>query len=233
MNRGRRALLKLAGGVLAGGVGVYSRAGLGQGPQFRDADRTREKIVALVRAFGDKDPRALLHIQKIEPVTIRIPEVKVRPEHLPLMDYFVGDLYLRWSFDDPKHVSSVSASDLKRLKLTREELPPLATANFRRLYPNFKVERVQTQLASVSGAGELEPSLMLDARFWDQERERAKSEIVAAVPARDSLLFTSRAAARNIELLKGVVMDVFETAGTSSLSRKLFLWNQGRWELFS
>ena len=233
MNRERRNLLKLAGGALAAGAGLHPAAGPAQAPQFSDAERTREKIVALIRAFGDNDPKTLLHIQKIEPFTIRIPEVKARPEQLPLMDYFVGDLHLRYSFDHAKYVSSVSASDLRRLKLKREELLPLAVANFRRLYPKYKVERMKSHVASVTGAGELEPSLMLDDRFWDQERDRAKSEIVAAVPARDTLVFTNRSVTSNIEVLKAVVAEVYGKAGESALSRRLFLWNQKRWELFS
>src|SRR5687768_13229118 len=125
MRRSRRTLLKLTGGGFAvcalQGVSAFA-----QSPRFRDADRTRDEIVALVRAFGDRDARALLHIQKIEPVTdIVIPGVKAKPEHLPLVDYFVGDLHLRYSFDNPQHLSSVNADDLRRLKLKREELLPL------------------------------------------------------------------------------------------------------------
>lgn len=228
----RRKLLKLAGGALAAAAGLH-RAAWAQSPQFRDADRTRDKIVAAVRAFAKGDSRRLPDIQQIKPITdVAIAGIAVRPEHLPLMDYFVGDLQLRYSFDDPKHLSSVSADDLKRLKLKREELLPLSIANFRRLYPNFKVERLQPHLASVTGAGELEPSLMLEARFWEQERERAGSEIIAAVPARTALLFSNRAVTRNVDVLKGVAGDVYETAGKNALSRKLFLWNQGRWEVF-
>lgn len=231
MSGTRRELLKLAAGALAAGAGLYRTAACAQVPQFRDADRTRDKIVALVRSFGE-DAKIVRPIQKIEPVAVRIPELKVRPEHLPLVDYFVGDLQLRYSFDDPRHVSSVSESDLKRLKLKREELLPLAIANFRRLYPKFKVDRVQPHLAAITDAGELEPSLMLDAPFWDQERQRAGSDILAAVPARTALIFSNRAVTRNVEVLKGIADDLYETAGKSGISRKLYLWNQGRWEVF-
>jgi len=226
-------MLRLVGGVIAVGAGLHRPAGGAQSPQFRDADRTRDKIVAAVRAFAQGDSRPLPQIQQVKPITeVAIPGVAVPPEHLPLIDYFVGDLQLRYSFDDPRHLSSVSASDLKRLKLQREELLPLSIANFRRRYPNFKVERLQPHLASVTGAGELEPSLMLESKFWEQERERAGSEIIAAVPARDALLFSNRAVARNVDVLKGVAGDVYETAARNALSRKLYLWNQGRWEVF-
>jgi uncharacterized protein YtpQ (UPF0354 family) len=157
----------------------------------------------------------------------------VQADQLPLIDYFVGDLQLRYSFDDPKYISSVSASDLRRLKLKREELLPLAIGNFRRRYPKFKVERLQGAVSSVTNAGELEPSLMLDTGFWDLERQRAGSDIIAAVPARDSLVFTARSVAWHVDVLRRLATDVHGSAGNDALSRKLYLWNQGRWEVFS
>src|SRR5262245_52371398 len=189
MDRTRRGLLKFGAGALAAASGLHGAVSHAQAPRFRDAERTKDKIVALVRSFHDEDPKLLRMLQMIEPITdLRVHGIKARPEDLPLWDYFVGDLHLRYSFDDPRFVSSVSAGDLKRLKLKREELLPLSIANFRRLYPNLKIDRVQPHLAAVTDAGELEPSLMLDARFWDQERQRVGSDIVAAVPARTSLL---------------------------------------------
>jgi len=193
-----------------------------------------DRIVAVVRAFEQAYAKPLPDIQHIKPIPdVAVQAVEVRPDQLPLIDYFVGDLQLRYSFDDPRHISSVSAADLKRLKLKREELLPLAIANFRRRYPNFQVERMPAGLASVTNAGELEPSLMLDSGFWDLERQRAGSDIVAAVPARDTLVFANRSVTGYVDVLKRVTADVHGSAGNDALSRKLFLWNRGRWEVFS
>ncbi|MBI1965989.1 MAG: hypothetical protein HYS46_07040 [Betaproteobacteria bacterium] len=225
----RRELLKLAGAALA----ASSLPGLAQQPSFSDADRTRNKIVALIRPSGETDPKAMLRIQKIEPVAeVRIAGVTAKPEQLPLIDHFVGHLQIRYSFDDPRFVTAVSASDLKRLKLRREELLPLSVANFRRLYPKFRIERLQPHLAVVVDAGELEPSLMLDFRFWDEQKLRAGADIVASVPARDTLLFADRRVTGYVDTLKGVTADVYAGAGKDALASTLFLWNQGRWEVF-
>ncbi|MBI2508792.1 MAG: hypothetical protein HYV99_01990 [Betaproteobacteria bacterium] len=175
----------------------------------------------------------MLRIQKIEPVAeVRIAGVTAKPEQLPLIDHFVGHLQIRYSFDDPRFVTAVSASDLKRLKLRREELLPLSVANFRRLYPKFRIERLQPHLAVVVDAGELEPSLMLDFRFWDEQKLRAGADIVASVPARDTLLFADRRVTGYVDTLKGVTADVYAGAGKDALASTLFLWNQGRWEVF-
>ncbi len=228
MNDRRKVMQLLGAGLAAAGA-----PGWAQQPSFSDAERTRNKIVALIRTSGETDPKAMVHIQKIEPVSeVRIPGVTAKPEHLPLMDHFVGHLQIRYSFDDPKFISAVSASDLKRLKLKREELLPLSVVNFRRLYPKFRIERPQPHLAVVVEAGELEPSLMLDFRFWDEQKLRAGADIVASVPARDTLIFTSRRVTRNVDSLKGLVADVYAGAGKDALANTLFLWNQGRWEVF-
>lgn len=229
----RRSVLKLGCAAFAASALPHRVPGRAQSPEFRDAERTRDRIVAVVRAFDRDYAKPLPDVQQIKPFTdLDLPGIKAQPEQLPLIDYFVGDLQLRYSFDDPKYISAVSAADLKRLKLNREELLPLATANFRRRYPKFKVERIHGAVSSVTNAGELEPSLMLDAGFWDLERQRVGSAIVAGVPARDSLVFTSRSVAWQVDVLRRLVTDIYGSAGTDALSRKLFLWNQGRWEVF-
>lgn len=233
MKSGRREWLKLACGVLAS-AGLQRTVAQAQQPTFRDADRTRDRIVALVRSFARDDPRAMRHIQRIEPITeISIPGVNVPPDQLPLMDYFVGDLHLRYSFDDPKFVSSVSARDLKRLGVKRVELLPLSVENFRRLYPGRKIEYPVPQIALVTEAGNLEPCLMLDAAFWEKERQRRGGAIVAAAPARDVLMFSDRSVRGNIDLLKKLALDVHSGAGKEALSKTVFLWNHGRWEAFA
>ena len=139
----RRRILKLVGGAIAVGTGLHRATAVAQSPEFRDAERTRDRIVAVVRAFDRDYAGPLPDVQQIKPFPdLDLPGIKAQPEQLPLIDYFVGDLQLRYSFDDPKYLSAVSAVDLKRLKLNREELLPLATANFRRRYPKFKVERI-------------------------------------------------------------------------------------------
>ena len=218
---------------MGAGVITASVPGRAQQPPVSDADRTRNRIVALIRSSGETDPRAMVHIQKIEPVAdVRVAGVAAKPEHLPLIDHFVGHLQIRYSFDDPRFITAVSASDLKRLKLKREELLPLSVANFRRLYPKMRVERLQPHLAVVVEAGELEPSLMLESRFWDEQKLRAGADIVASVPARDTLLFADRGVTTYVDILKGITADVYASAGKDALANTLFLWNQGRWEVF-
>ena len=73
---------------------------------------------------------------------------------------------------------------------------------------------------------------MLDAAFWEKESQRRGSSIVAAAPARDTLMFSDRSARGNVDLLKKLTVDVYASAGKEALSKTVFLWNQGRWEAF-
>jgi hypothetical protein len=227
---GRRRVLRWGCAAVAAGAGLPGLRA--QTPQFRDAERTRDRIVAVVRAFEPGYAKALPQVQDIKPVAdVDLPGIKVPPDQLPLIDTFVGDLQLRYSFDDPRYLSSVSALDLKRLKLKRQDLLALSIANFRRRYPKYKIERLQSVLGSVTEAGDLEPSLMLDSGFWDLERQRVGSDVVAGVPARDSLVFTAISPPWQVPALRRLVADVHGAAGADALSRMLFVWRQGRWEV--
>ena len=55
--------------------------------------------------------------------------------------------------------------------------------------------------------------------------------IVAAVPARDSLVFASRSVGWHVDAVKRLAAEVYDKAGADALSRKLYLWSQGRWEV--
>ena len=52
-----------------------------------------------------------------------------------------------------------------------------------------------------------------------------------SVPARDALLFTDLAAARNVESLRRVATDLYEVARENALSPWLYHWKHGYWEV--
>src|SRR5262245_40474892 len=94
---GRRNFLKLGCAVAAAGAVCARAPARAQAPEFRDADRTREKIVAVVRAFEKGYAKPLPDVQQVKPFTdMDLPGIKAQPEQLPLVDYFVGDLQLRY-----------------------------------------------------------------------------------------------------------------------------------------
>jgi hypothetical protein len=223
MNR-RRALLNLAstGAAL---LAAPLRNAYAQGPSAN----TKDKVVALVRSAPEVDPKSRA-VQKIEPIALK-PEAGSSPNDLPMFDYFVGDLHLRYVFDDPRFVQAMRVRDLARLGLKRADLAALVVANYRNLYPDLTVLQPEPGLGVVTKGGQLEPTVLLDAAFWDDQAKRAGGPLIAAIPERDSVLFTKAEPRQNIELLKHRAVVMFEKAGKQALSRTVLAWREGRWEV--
>ena len=192
--------------------------------------RTKDYIVALVRAHPGVDPKSRA-VQKIEPVVIKTDAKS--GQNPPIFDHFVGDLHLRYVFDDPKFTPFLHESDLKRIGLDRDELPALAVSNFRKLYPKLTVVHPDRWLGLVTQGGELEPCVMLDGAFWEQQMKLFGGEVIAVVPSVSEVYFTPREPRANIELLKHLAILHHEKAGRRGVSRTVFVRRNFRWEVFA
>ncbi len=188
----------------------------------------RDNIVALVRQFQGP----LRKFQDIKPLTgMKVQGLENQPDMLPLIDTFVGDLDIRYAFDADSGFRYLTERDLKTLKLTRDQLLPLAAANYRKRYPKMTVERPTPAVGLFANGGELEPSNMLDFEFWEKEKSRFGGEIVCAVPARDVCWFTGLKPAGNVQNLRTNTERAHKDAGERAISRLLFLWRNKRWEV--
>ena len=218
--------------LVGGALGALALTARAPGARAQDVSRqTRDNVVALVRTFDGGDPK-VRPVQKIEPILMK-PEPGSRAEDLPVFDYFVGDLHLRYVFDDPRFLAAVRGRDLPRLGIDRAELPTLAVRNFRRLYPKLEVVYPEPGLGAVINGGQLEPCILLDASFWEGQRKLVKGEVIAAVPSRDSVVFTANEPKQNIELLKHFAVLGYEKAKQQALSRTVLVWRKLRWEVVS
>ena len=220
MNR-RDALLTLASSGAALTVGLPR-------PAFAQA-HPREKLVALVRGRPNVDPKTR-PVQKIEAVELT-PEPGNPVDNLPIFDHFVGDLHLRYVFDDERFVQAVRGRDLQRLKLDRKALPQLVVENYRKLYPDLSVIQPEAGLGAVIRGGQLEPTILLDGDFWNEQEKRIGGPLIAAVPQRDMVIFTRIDPKQNIELLKHRVVLAYDKAGERALSRTVLAWREKRWEV--
>jgi len=191
--------------------------------------RTKDYVVALVRADARVDPRGR-PVQKIEPVIFK-PDPQSAPENALMFDYFVGDLHLRYVFEDPQFMLALRARDLKRLEVPREDLPALVVTNFRRLYPKLTVARPDRWLGLVTQGGELEPCVMLDGAFWQRQMKEFGGELIAAVPSANEVYFAPREPRQNLELLKHLAILNHEKAGKRAVSRTVFAWRNFRWQV--
>lgn len=189
---------------------------------------TRDNIVALLRTHQGP----MRKTQDIQPLTgMKVQGLENQPELLPLIDTFVGDLDIRYAFDMDSGFRYVTERDLKTLKLTRDQLLPLAVSNYRKLYPKVSVQRPTAFIGMFANGGELEPGKMLDFDFWEKEKSRFGGEIVCAVPARDVCWFTGLKPADNVSNLRTNTARAHADAGDRAISKLMFLWRNKRWEV--
>ena len=221
----RRAALARIG--VAGAA--LTTAGIARAASLDPLPRTKDYVVALVRSHPAIDAKSR-PVQKIEPVVMK-PDPKSAPENAPIFDHFVGDLHLRYVFDDPQFTLFLRGHDMKRLGLDRDELPALVVANFRRLYPKLTVAHPDPGLGVLRNGGTLEPCALLDARFWELQQQTVGKELIVIVPSTDEVIFTSREPKQNIELLKHLAVQRYEAAGKRAVSRTVLAWRNYRWEV--
>lgn len=220
----RRRRLTLA--LLAGASAMHAHAQPAKPDAAAPPAGGRDDIVPLVRSFRG----TIRKVQDIKPVA----GVQVQGELdlAPLIDTFVGDLDIRYAFDHEQGFRYLNERDLKTLKLTRDQLLPLAVKNFRRRYPKIAIERPVAFVGRIVNGGDLESSMMLDADFWEKEKTAFGGEIVAGVPVRDVLWFTGAKPVDNVRNLRENTERAHKEAGERAISRLMYAWRNKRWEVF-
>ena len=182
-----------------------------------------------MRPWPGVDP-AKHPVQRIEPIELK-PEPGNTVDNMPVFDTFVGELHLRYVFDDERFVQAVRGRELKRLELKRSDLPGLVITNHRRIYPDLTVIQPEPGLGAVIRGGQLEPTILLDPDFWDEQEKRIGGALIAAAPERDSVIFTRIEPKGNIERFKSRAAIAYDKAGQRALSRTILAWRERHWEV--
>lgn len=144
---------------------------------------------------------------------------------------FVADMLLLCVWDQPNGMRFTLADDVAAFGLTAEAALDRALANYRAEHPEPElhddgpVTVVRTQDA-------YESSLLLDDDFWNKQSATASGAIVAAIPARDILLFTTTGRPDGIASLRAAVARIMQ-AGDHVISDALLLRRDGRWHSFA
>jgi uncharacterized protein YtpQ (UPF0354 family) len=137
------------------------------------------------------------------------------------------DLVVVYAIDTPSNIAYLSPDELENLGVQREELRALAVRNLRGLLPGIEVHRGDL-VNMVTADGNYEASLLLFADLWERERGKLRGEPVAAVPARDLLLFADSANPAAVAQLKQLAAKMRAEA-TYALTDRLFVLREGRW----
>lgn len=138
------------------------------------------------------------------------------------------ELIVVYAIDTPSNIAYLNPSELDGLGVRRDELRSLAIRNLRGLLPRIEVQRGDT-LSMVMADGNYEASLLLFSDLWARESERMRGAPVAAVPARDLLLFADSADADAVTQLREVAARAHAEA-TYGLTDRIFLLGDSGWQ---
>ena len=136
-------------------------------------------------------------------------------------------LVVVYAIDTPSNIAYLNPDELERLDVSREDLRVLAVRNLRGLLPGIEVH--QGDLVNmITADGNYEASLLLFADLWERERGKLRGDPVAAVPARDLLLFADSANADAVAQLRQLASKMRAEA-TYALTDRLFVLRDGNW----
>lgn len=203
----------------------------GESPKRRDdlIDRFVASFAEAAKGL-ERSPEAIIPVVKDRAWLVEI-ETSMRQMGREGQDkvyeHLNDDLVVVYAIDTPSNIAYLSPEELVRLGVERDALRALAVRNLRGLLPGIEVQRGE-MLNMITADGNYEASLLLFPDLWEREREKLRGEPVAAVPARDLLLFADSADAEAVAQLRQLAAKMREEAAYS-LTDRLFVLREGQW----
>jgi uncharacterized protein YtpQ (UPF0354 family) len=173
---------------------------------------TKENVIAII-----KDEEYVATFSSMKDPAVR--------EHL------VADLWIVYALDLPRLTQSLGESKLKELKIKREELRSLALTNLRNILPEIE-QHGEGPWYRLSAGADYTASIVLFDDLWSDLAESVEGDIVAAVPARDAVLFTGSRSQQGVEMLRHHARDIAE-GGHHVVSQTLLRRADGKWKVFA
>ena len=97
----------------------------------------------------------------------------------------------------------------------------------------FGLETDRPVFTSLKVGNGLESCLMLLNHVWEQLATRLSGELVVGVPGCDRIMFTSSDHFEGQLAMRKLLEAAYEHAGPRALSRDLFVWRGGGWQLYT
>jgi uncharacterized protein YtpQ (UPF0354 family) len=179
-------------------------------------ERSRDAIIPIVKDRG--------WLEEIRQSMLRMGVEKPQDK---VYEDINDDIVVVYAIDTPSNIAYIDPESLLELGVEREELRALAVRNLRGLLPRIEVHHGDL-VSMITADGNYEASLLLFPDLWEREREKLRGDPVAAVPARDLLLFADSANAEAIARLGQLAAKMRQEA-TYALTEKLFVLRDGRW----
>ena len=145
-------------------------------------------------------------------------------------DHLVGDLWVIYAVDRPDTTITLSESNLAQIGLHRDELRPTAVTNLQRLLPEIECHGEGPWFSLVAD-GCYEASLLLLDSLWDRLEGQVDGDLIAAIPARDTLIFTGAKSLEGLSILRNTAKAIY-AQGDHVVSDLLLRRVHGTWKLY-
>ena len=178
---------------------------------------------------GAVDPNSIIPSLKNELYLNSLPlepdgSIPVAAEHL------AGEICITYARESEATIYFLSESDLQDLKMSMPEVRQQSIANLKnRLNEVLKFGEGPCHVILTDG-GYTASLLLLDS-LWEKEEKLIAGEILASVPSRDTLFFTSTESAEGIEAIRKTIVEVSKEEAYL-MSNTLLVRRNGKWEVF-
>jgi uncharacterized protein YtpQ (UPF0354 family) len=163
------------------------------------------------------------------PVVTRAPDVMPDDLHAPVLDEFVGGLFVGYSFGPPFGQRLITWQDLERIDVPRRVLARAAAHN---LEARLGEAQVHGQPPAVMlGFDGLASSLLLADALWADLADAVPGDLVVGLPARDVVIVTGSESVPGLEKVRRAVNRVYFAGDRHLLTRDLLARRRGVWEL--
>ena len=152
-------------------------------------------------------------------------------DKVTVTEHLAGDLWIVYAFDTPEAMLTMQNKHLRELDLKTQHLRPLAIENLRRILPPV-LQHGDGPVYMLTAGADYVASLMLFDDIWDEIQEAIEGDIVAAVPSRDTLLFTDSTSKEGIEELRASITRITNSGGYL-VSSTMFRRTSDGWKPFS
>lgn len=159
------------------------------------------------------------------------PALHIEGPDEPILEPYLPGLLIAYALDRGDHFELVARKHCEAAHTAPEELRPLAISNLRRVLPAIERQGAGPAYMLVAG-GNLESSLLLLDDLWEGQASAVSGRLVAAVPARDVLLFTGSASPEGISAIHSSIERLCASSPDHTLSNMLYQRSDSGWERF-
>lgn len=202
-----------------------------------DGENRVSRVERLFRVLGARDATDLLpQPDSIVPVIkdeqyLNIARKSEKEEASLVYEHLVADLWVVYCIDKPEAILTLKPTSLRQMQLEEKNLRAMAIENLRRILPPVECHG-DGPVYMLTAGGDYVASLLLFDDLWEKLAATVNGEIVAAVPTRDVVLFTSSTSSEGIIKMRQTVTRLIETGGYL-ISTTMLRRHHGGWKVFS